>query len=302
MQRLRRPTLCAVPLLVTLVGCGTSTDDIGLGGVSATTGTTIGTTTEGATTINATRGLTDANSDDESTEEPPINFIQDPDGGGPSFECDIWTQDCPAGHKCNLHSNDGGTAWNATKCVEVVSNPATAGEPCTWEGTWPSGIDTCDVRGLCLPTGIDMTTGVCREFCMGEKSNPICTDPQLRCGGNRDFPLCLPTCCPLEQDCPEGEACYAVDQDFECALDASGDAGSFGDSCEFLNVCDPGLLCLDSAFVPDCESSVGCCTPFCGLRSSACSDLDATMDCVAWFEEGEGPAGSEHIGACMVTK
>src|SRR4029078_9155118 len=37
-----------------------------------------------------------------------ISFIQNPDGGNVSNECDIWAQDCPEGEKCMPWDNAGG--------------------------------------------------------------------------------------------------------------------------------------------------------------------------------------------------
>ena len=124
----------------------------------------------------------------------------------------------------------------------------------------------------------------------------------MQCVG-RDFQICVPLCCPLEQDCPEGQACYPINDEFFCAPDASGDLGAFGDPCEFINVCDPGMLCLDASVAPPglpCEGSAGCCTAFCVLGSSWCSELDPAMDCVPWFEEDQAPPGFEHTGVCVV--
>src|SRR6187431_2409029 len=67
-------------------------------------------------------------------------FIQDPDGGGVSIECDGWAQDCQAGEKCMPWANDGGMTWNAMRCSPLAPDPALAGEACTVEGAAFSGI------------------------------------------------------------------------------------------------------------------------------------------------------------------
>jgi hypothetical protein len=219
-----------------------------------------------------------------------------------SYECDLWAQDCPPGFKCNVWANDGGGAWNATACFPIPPDPDEAGEPCTVEGSGTSGMDTCELGAMCWDVDPETNEGFCVEYCQGEEANPFCEDPQMQCVG-RDFHICVPLCCPLEQDCPEGQACYPINDEFSCAPDASGDLGAFGDPCEFINVCDPGLACLDASVAPPglpCEGAAGCCTAFCVAGSSWCSELDPAMDCVPWYEEGQAPPGFEHTGICVI--
>ena len=53
---------------------------------------------------------------DSSGGPPGEGFIEMPDGGGATNECNQWVQDCPEGEKCMPWANDGGSAWNATRC------------------------------------------------------------------------------------------------------------------------------------------------------------------------------------------
>ncbi len=93
--------------------------------------------------------------------------------------------------------------------------------------------------------------------------------------------------------------CVANQGSFSCAVDASGDAGAYGDPCEFLNVCDPGLACLNPENLPDCDmQNAGCCTPFCDLGNPSCPDQ--ALNCTAWFEEGQAPNGFENLGICVL--
>jgi hypothetical protein len=98
----------------------------------------------------------------------------------------------------------------------------------------------------------------------------------------------------------DGEGCWGIDQDFVCAPDASGEMGAYGDPCEYLNVCDPGLACIPPEFVPGC-SAAGCCSPFCYLgQPNNCPG--ATQLCIPWFEPGQSPPGYEHVGVCGIPK
>ncbi|MEM7157062.1 MAG: ribulose phosphate epimerase [Myxococcota bacterium] len=236
---------------------------------------------------------------DASTSSPGNGFIDDPDGGGVGFECDPMVQDCPAGEKCMWWANDGGSAWNSTRCSPIYADPDEVGEPCEVEGNGVSGIDSCELGAMCWNLDPETNEGTCVGLCTGDESNPTCADPSMICEGRGPY-LCLPTCCPIEQDCPDGQACYPVSHRFSCAPDASGDMGSFGDPCEFINVCNPGLLCIGAYAVPDCEGSAGCCSAFCEVGSSSCSLLHPDLECMPWYEEDQAPPGLDTIGACAV--
>ena len=293
-------TLCVVGMLV---ACGTSSPPIfWTGEGDAATGdaaSSSGADGNTATSVQNEPGSSSGEGDD-STTEPSVVFLLHPDGGGVSFECDLFAQDCPPGHKCAAWADDGGSSWNATQCVPIAPDPDQPGEPCTVVGSSTSGIDTCDFGAVCWYVDSETLEGTCVSLCQGDESNPTCPEPDLLCGGNRNFPLCLPMCCPVEQDCPEGQACYAVSDRFWCAPDASGDLGAFGDPCEYINVCDPGLLCLDASAVPDCASGIGCCTEFCTVGATSCSELAPGMECVPWYEEGAAPPGYELTGVCAL--
>ena len=79
------------------------------------------------------------------------------------------------------------------------------------------------------------------------------------------------------------------------------DGGQAFDGCEFVNTCDPGLMCYDTASVSTgCNpGSLGCCTPFCDT-SLANTCPGPAQTCVAVYPEGEAPAGLEHVGICQV--
>ena len=101
---------------------------------------------------------------------------------------------------------------------------------------------------------------------MGTPQDPMCPDPDDVCLITNEgvLILCLPICDPLLQNCGMNEGCYLVDGvTITCGPDSSGDAGMYGDPCEYDNVCDPGLYCAPAETVPDCMGSSGCCSEWC---------------------------------------
>jgi hypothetical protein len=240
-------------------------------------------------------------SDDDEGDDR--GFIPHPDGGGTN-ECDLWIDDCPAGFKCMPWANDGGNEWNATRCTPLADDPHAPGEPCTVEGNGVSGIDDCEAHAMCWYVDPDTSMGECVAMCSGSEANPICesTCEYCRLTSAGVLLLCFPYCDPLVQDCGAGEGCYPAGDDFACAPHVGLKQGAIGDECEFLNVCDPGLACLEGARVPGCEGAVGCCAPFCDvLAADPCPPLLEGTSCVPWFDEGEQPpCGSSIVGICAL--
>lgn len=274
-----------------------TTDGESSTGVDSTSTTSSGTTAVDPTTGATTSGTT-------GTTGGCQGFICTPDGGGGGgvMECDVWTQDCPPGQKCMPWADDGSGSWNATKCSPVDANPGQEGDPCTVEGSAVSGIDDCDVGLLCWYFD-ENNNGSCIDMCKGTPDAPTCDMGQV-CDVSNDgvLILCLNTCDPLITDCPAGQICFAAQSgtDFICDFDASGEMGMYGDPCEYINVCDPGLFCADAAAVPGCEAS-GCCSPYCNLMEpNTCPGMAMGQECVPWYPEGMAPPGQENIGACAV--
>lgn len=238
-----------------------------------------------------------------------VVFLIEPDGWMQVFECQFFSQDCLPWEKCMPWANDGGPHWNATKCTHVVENPAHAGEPCHVEGRATSGYDDCDHGSMCFHVDPETLEGTCVPFCVGHEANPVCEDPGMKCAIASDgiLPICMPLCNPLAQDCPRGQTCHPIQGEWECITDASGDAGAYGDPCEFLNVCDPGLICVVASAVPPglpCEGAWGCCTEICDI-SDPLGDLQCTgatggQTCQAWYEEGTAPPTYEDVGVCAL--
>lgn len=217
-------------------------------------------------------------------------------------ECDIWNEDCPEGQKCMPWDNTmGADTWNSTRCSPINATPGQKGDVCNVEGSSADGIDTCDKHLLCWYLD-DMSTGTCISMCEGSEDAPTCPDGE-KCdvSNNGSLILCLLTCDPLVQSCPEGQICFFDGvQDFICDFDASGEEGQYGDACAYINVCDYGLFCADQASVPDCASGDGCCSPYCNLSEPNTCPGAPMQECVPWYTEGSAPPGQENIGACAI--
>jgi hypothetical protein len=278
---------------------GTTGDNGTAGGPGTSNGTAPNPTTSPPTsTSNPT---TTTNADSTTTDDP----TEDPDAGGlmgPQLDlphdCDVWLDDCPRGSKCMPWANDGSSTWNATKCTPLARDPHQVGEPCTVEGNGVSGVDDCEARAMCWNVDPDTNMGECAAFCEGSEAEPTCVDACSECHipGNGLIILCLPICDPLVQDCPQEQGCYAIDDTFACAPDASKGGGQQGDHCEFINVCAPGLFCADADTMPDCTLTTGCCTTFCDVAAAdpcppglACIPSDAAPLC-----------GSAEVGVCLL--
>jgi hypothetical protein len=313
---IRRLSLIGAALALSACGGGKSDDSTNtsvtsVGETSTTTMTSADDT--GMTSLDGdsgSGGANDSGGEDGSSggqaTSGGVGFIMEPDGGGAMMECDPYAQDCAAGEKCMPWANDGGSAWNATKCSPLDPNPGQPGDPCTVEGSGVSGIDTCDVATMCWDVDPETNMGTCVAFCTGTAADPMCEDPMTICSISNDgvLNLCLPSCDPLLQACPEGQACYPILEEFACFPDAGGDLGAYGDPCEYLNVCDPGLYCSVPEAVPGCAGSLGCCTEFCDLTDPAGNDqcMGAAMgqECTPWFMEGQAPPGFENVGGCAI--
>ena len=235
----------------------------------------------------------------ESDDGPGGSFIDT--GGGVGDECSLWDQDCTEGEKCMPWASDGGVAWNATRCSPIAPDPDQPGEPCTVEGSPVSGVDTCDIGSMCWEVDQQTNEGECVAFCIGDEANPSCANPDDSCTitSSSVLILCLPSCDPLDPQCSEGQVCVpAPNGEFFCVADVSGSDGAAGDSCESIDACDPGLLCLAAEAVPGCESS-SCCTAYCDLQDET-PPCPAGQSCVPLYEQGSSPPGSDNVGYCGV--
>jgi hypothetical protein len=247
-----------------------------------------------STSGNDNGGSSDPSGPQDSGEDEGQSFVVPPDGGSAN-ECDPKAQDCPDGQKCTAWANDGGTFWNANRCVAITGENV-AGDPCMVEGSGVSGVDDCGLGNICMYTN-EENFGTCIAFCQGE--NEDC-DPGSVCAIYNDgvLPICLVSCDPLIQNCPELQACIDTPNGaFICFTDASGEAGMAGDPCpeeHGENSCDPGMWC--GAGTSGCDA-VNCCTPYCDLGDGGCV---APNECLSFFGEGNAPPGYENVGVCIV--
>ncbi|MCB9703657.1 MAG: hypothetical protein H6711_17310 [Myxococcales bacterium] len=308
MNHLRLTSLMLVGALA-LVGCGkdpenetsasttnaSNSSDGSTGGSTSTTTTGAGSASDGQT------GSTGAGTATDATGTTGCGIFGCTTGGTDVAMCDVWAQDCPEGEKCMPWANDGGSSWNALKCTPVDPNPGQAGDACTVEGNAVSGIDSCDKGLLCWYVN-DMNMGSCLPMCTGTEDAPMCpADSVCDVTNEGTLILCLPTCDPLLVDCPDNQICFFSDLagKFICDFDASGEDGKYGDPCEYINVCDPGLFCADASVVPGCQAA-GCCSEYCDINLPNTCAGAPEQECVPWYEEGMAPPGLEHVGGCAI--
>lgn len=253
-------------------------------------------------------------SDGATSVEPPPTTSSDPDSDTssdlPDGACDIFDPTCPAGQKCMPWSTAGDETWNAWGCYPVVEDPAGIGEPCHLLGDLFTGLDDCEEGSMCWELDPETQAGTCVPFCtIGAGGGVECAEPDHYCFIDDFTPyLCSTSCDIFEQDCPAGEGCYPSGGMFDCAPDASGAAGAYGDACEANDECDPGLVCLPSSVTTQgqpCNAAEGCCTEMCKLDSplgdDQCSGQAAGQTCVSWFAEGADlPDELLNIGVCAL--
>jgi hypothetical protein len=297
----------APSILLALAACGLRPYD-----VDATGGTTTGvssstaSTSTASTTTPTTTGADATASSSTSTSSATgsstgAGFIVPMDGGGGIMGCDLLVQDCPEGHKCNLASLDGDSAWESMICVPLHPDPDGLYEPCTMTGAPYSGQDTCGKSLTC--TQFDPNTGIgeCWGLCSGTFEDLMCEDPMAWCYARAGIALCFPHCNPLYQACGAGESCLPDPMNpdtFVCLLDASGEQGQAFDPCDAVNECDPGLFCAGSALAKECDAMAsGCCLPFCDLVDpQGCPGVD--QQCLPFYERGMVPPDYWQVGLC----
>ncbi len=281
------------------------TGEMTTGGETTTTEnpmtTTSGPTTSGSESDGSTDGPTTTTDPTSTTDTDTGSFLVDPDIQGVT-ECDIWAfDDCPDGQKCMPWANDGGSSWNATKCVDIQDNAGADGDACMTIDGGVSGQDTCDNHLFCYYTNEGM--GVCIPMCIGSPENKMCEDADSVCSVSNDgvLILCRKKCDPLLQDCdyPVDTACLqaAGSNSFVCIADASDDMGAVGDPCEYLNACDPGNYCANANTLPECLGG-RCCTPYCNVNEDNCDELFPGTVCNPYTDTPD--PGYEHVGGCTI--
>ena len=319
-QRSKSASLAIVS--AALVSCGgpytatsTSASDTSTGTSDTSAGTDGGTsTTSGASSsaastsagTSASAETTDATDDATSTSsttagDTECEFVCATDMPPAVLECDEWTQDCPEGQKCAAF---GDGVWDSTHCVPVIGD-GQPGDPCVAPKGPTAGEDTCAKGVMCWAVSEETNEGVCVALCAGNPRSPECALPNTHCyiWSNGVASLCLPYCDPVLQDCQEG-VCVPDDGygQFSCAADESGGVHPAGAPCEAHSECNAGNACSSVALYPhpDCEDALGCCAPYCDLNDPQCPSEPPGLACAPWYEEGQAPPGSEHVGVCSV--
>ncbi|MEZ4385605.1 MAG: hypothetical protein R3A79_30080 [Nannocystaceae bacterium] len=264
-------------------------------GVSASSTSGMSSTSASSSSSSSTSGTTTDDPTSTSlpatTEEPNCNFLGCDDAPREDPPCDTYMQDCPEGQKCTYNGFPG-----AHHCVDLPAAPKAPGEPCQAEGELFDGVDDCGVGGVCWFVDEGTGVGECVTFCTGSADLPTCDDPSTACiiGCQECVGMCIPTCDPLVNDCPEGDVClFYSDETFQCVYHADEGPGGYLDVCEYQNACDPGLACIDAAYLPGCGGA-SCCAPFCDLNDPTCPDA---LTCYPALEN-PGP-GVEHVGMCL---
>ena len=256
-----------------------------------------GSSTEGTSTSESPSTGTVSTSSTTSADDTCI-FVCDSDTDTVTEECDVFAQDCPEAQKCAPYSESGAYG---SKCVPVTG-AGQLGDPCLAPEGRDGGFDDCAKGFLCWNTD-EQNVGTCIEMCGGTWDAPSCMDEEgayCHISGGGIINLCLLSCDPLAQDCPNGNTCFPDFEHFTCVLDASGPDGAAFDPCEFANACDPGNLCNDPDLAPmNCDAdAIGCCIPLCNLDDNpVCPGLNTT--CKPFYEEGTAPPKLENLGVCI---
>lgn len=218
-------------------------------------------------------------------------FITDPDGGSADGDCWTWDDDiwCARDEECKPWSNDGGTVWNATRCLPVPDDPALIGDSCLVEDHPVSGWDNCEAGSMCFGADPKSLQGTCAAFCSGSPDIPTCADPGTMCviGNDDAVAVCLPTCDPAAQNCANGDVCvgnYPEQGGFFCIPPGTpyvNDAGVQPGACV------AGQVGVSSDLVGACVGDEPCCTGFCD--PSQPDPCGAGLECTLWTPEGMCP-------------
>lgn len=215
------------------------------------------------------------------------------------FSCDIYRQSgCCPGSKCTVTTTlEDDPWWNHSTCVPLVDEAGKPGDLCTIIGDPFSGLDTCEAGSMCwglfgLPR--------CVSFCDESAGARTCPDPATYCKSMRVMSLCIPSCDPLTQPCPPGEACrsdgYGESDSYTCAW--AGTA-AYGEPCETLSSCAPGLECVHQDQVPGC-TGYSCCTRYCDAAGPNTCPGAPAQRCLPVYPGPQEPLPYPNVGLCLV--
>lgn len=248
----------------------------------------------------------------DGAEGSEVGFVPPADvgcgGGAPEHcaLCDVREQSCIDGFKCAPWADDGGDAWNGTRCVEIPGAPALPGQLCSVDDAPASGFDDCAVGSMCWGEGAVQGQGVCVPFCAPEGERPECpAGTACMLDGVGVLALCLPVCDPLELDpCPAQESCryFSASRAAFCVPDGGGRVLSPTIQCgSDQQACPAGEVCISAATFGGCGAP-SCCTPWCDIadpESDALCDAERPGHvCVPLFDDEPAPPGYESLGLC----
>jgi hypothetical protein len=279
-----------------------STDGGSLTGTvpSGTDATSIEPPSSSESTTTTTGNPSDVTTDDTSATGDPPSFACPPEPG--EQQCDPVVQDCPGGFHCVPWSDDDGGVddHDAFVCAPLANDPAGRHEACTADPATCG--DDCDVGTYCLPEYAPGLGGLCLGTCSSDGNDETCAAGEVcvTCG-SCSVGTCLPSCDPLDPQCPEGAGTclFSVSDDFVCAPAVLGEAG-FGEVCEFPQECAENLLCVEGSVFGAACGGPGCCTELCDLVDGDPGCSDPGHVCISFYLPGTAPEGLDHVGLCAV--
>lgn len=216
--------------------------------------------------------------------------------------------ECLPGQKCSSYRSSPDKNLNdATRCAPVIGNQQ-LGEACVRDRE--SGNDDCGPMLFC-DAGCSACEGpgTCIAFC-DSTQDPVQDCEARGVQGGHCFklndgamPICKESCDPIAQNCKDPEqACHATLDSFLCTKfrPEEGSDGSYGQACDRVQSCAPGLTCRDAAEVGACKDKGEgrCCTEMCDLNAVPSQCTRAGESCKAIFDNPI--SGLEHVGVCTV--
>ena len=278
----------------------------------STSGTSVGATTvpKGSSSAGADSTGTD---DGPNVSSGPITSDEGPvatggrlDLGSGVFPCTAFDPSpCPDGYGCKPIALQ--KEWVSTECVPLVTDPVDLWGQCSFDDATPGG-DSCADGLVCFsPEGSD--SAGCMPLCVGDADLPTCNVQGTQCVlfGEALFGLCLPGCDPLDEGvCGDGQGCYWAEQGVKegqpgpsltCLPEVGLDTMLF-DECIAANECAPGMACVSSTLVAECDGVARCCVPFCDTTGPPL--CPPPLDCQTVWEEGDlpPPPTLAHVGYC----
>ena len=197
-----------------------------------------------------------------------------------SLCCDVLTNDCKSGDACIVVPQAvNNTSVLTTGCVPLATSPTAEGGPCTQSATETG----CAVGSDCIRnTGSTGNDGTCQRLC---HQGSDCKSGQ-QCDIVADAPragICDTSCAPFADEgggeaCPSGQNClptlvsgdkYARSISTVCGTAGTATAGL---KCGNGVYCGIGLVCVQAACTPLCDTKHPCATGKCtsyGMTNAA---------------------------------